>query len=565
MMQKFAGAGGAQGIAIGVVRQHRPAPAHIAADLRGAAASGQFAAARDAAAARLRALGEQLQHEGQEDAAGIFEAQAMMVEDETLAEGVAALLDAGATLPDAIRDTVGQMRAILAALDDDYLRERAADMDAVGQAILAELSGGAQAITGLAPDVVLVAHDLTPAETATLRPGMLAGFATAAGGPTGHTAILARSFGIPAVVGLGDAVLALADATPVILDGTGSVLVAHPDNQTTIDYTTQIAEAATASAHHATLRDEPGQLTDGTKIGLWANIGHPGEAAAARAAGAEGIGLFRTEFLFLERTAPPTEDEQYAAYRDALLAMEGRPVTIRTIDIGGDKAVPYLNLPHEENPFLGVRGLRLCMERPDLFQTQLRALLRAAIHGQLWVMLPMVATTADLAWGRQQLAQAADQLAASGTPHRADVPLGVMIETPAAAAIADLLAREAAFFSIGSNDLTQYTLAADRGQAALARRYTHTDPAVFRLIELAAQAARRARIPLGICGDLGGTAGAVAALGGLGLDEISMAPALIPAIKAQLRQVTPAAARAAAAAALGRSAEQEKLPAHNEI
>ncbi|HNP71961.1 MAG TPA: phosphoenolpyruvate--protein phosphotransferase, partial [Kouleothrix sp.] len=285
---------------------------------------------------------------------------------------------------------------------------------------------------------------------------------------------------------------------------------------------------------------------------LWANIGHPDEAARALEHGAEGIGLFRTEFLFLDRHAPPGEHEQYAAYRRTLQTMAGRPVVIRTIDIGGDKPLPYLNMPHEENPFLGVRGLRLCMQRTDLFTTQLRALLRAAAYGDLWIMLPMVATLDDLRWGRAQLQDAAAALAAEGSPHRADVRLGVMIETPAAAVTADLFARDAAFFSIGSNDLTQYTMAADRGLADLAARYPHDAPAVFRLIGMAAEAAERAGIPIGVCGELAGVPAAAPILAGLGVNELSMAPAMIPQIKEQLQGVTFEQARAAAQAAQAR-------------
>ncbi len=242
--------------------------------------------------------------------------------------------------------------------------------------------------------------------------------------------------------------------------------------------------------------------------------------APGAGAGAEGIGLFRTEFLFLDRRAAPSEDEQFAAYRATLEIMAGRTVVVRTLDIGGDKPVPYLDLPPEPNPFLGVRGLRLCMRRPELFATQLRALLRAAPYGDLWVMLPMVATPEDLAWGRAQLRLAAESLDAEGIAHRADLRLGIMIETPAAAVTADLLAREAAFFSVGSNDLTQYTMAADRGAAELAARYPHDAPAVLRLIGQAAQAAARAGIPIGVCGDLAGTPEIAPALAGLGIAEL---------------------------------------------
>ena len=336
----------------------------------------------------------------------------------------------------------------------------------------------------------------------------------------------------------------------VILDGAAALLIAEPDAQERADYTRRAAELRAESERRQTLRDQPGQLADGHQLALWANIGHPDEARLALEHGAEGIGLFRTEFLFLDRAAPPSENEQYTAYRRTLETMAGRPVVIRTIDIGGDKPLPYLDMPHEDNPFLGVRALRLCMRRPDLFATQLRALLRAAVHGDLWIMLPMVATLDDLRWGRAQLAAAAAALAAEGVPHRADVRLGIMIETPAAAVTADLLAREAAFFSIGSNDLTQYAMAADRGLADLAARYPHDAPAVLRLIAQAAEAANRAGIPIGVCGELAGVPAAALLLAGLGLNELSMAPASIPIVKERLREVTLEQARALAKDAL---------------
>jgi phosphoenolpyruvate-protein kinase (PTS system EI component) len=301
------------------------------------------------------------------------------------------------------------------------------------------------------------------------------------------------------------------------------------------------------------LRDQPGRLRDGRHIALWANIGRPAEARLAREYGAEGIGLFRTEFLFLDRETPPDEEEQYVAYRAVITEFPDRPIVIRTLDVGGDKPLPYLPIAAEANPFLGIRGIRLSMQRPDLFQVQVRALLRAAFHGDIWIMLPMIATPSELAWARAQMLDAAAALAAAGIDHRPDPPLGIMIETPAAVVMADQLAREAAFFSIGSNDLAQYTLAVDRGHPTLTTHYRTDDPAVWRMIDLAARAARQASIPIGICGELGGEPEAAVALAGLGLDELSMAPARIPVVKEHLAQTSWAEAQAAAARMLGES------------
>ncbi len=548
------GAGGAPGIGVGrAVRYVPAAPVEMPDDADADAALARFAAAQALAKAQLDALADQLRAEGRADEAEIFVAHVLLSEDPALVDEVERRVREGERLEQALVATIVQMCAALYALDDLYLRERAADVDAVGQALLAALQNPAGAhsrLHELPPDAIVVADDLTPAETAGLRGGAVAGFATARGGPNGHTAILARALGIPAVVGLGAAALDVADGASVILDGTAALLLIEPDEAERASYARHTAEQDSARVRRQALRDQPGQLADGHPVALWANIGRPEEARLALEHGAEGIGLFRTEFLFLDRDAPPDEEEQLAAYRAALDTMAGRPVVVRTLDVGGDKPLPYLDQPHEANPFLGVRGLRLCMRRPDLFATQLRALLRAALTGDLWVMLPMIATPQDFAWGRAQLHAAADALAAAGVAHRADVRLGVMIETPAAAVTADLLAREAAFFSVGSNDLTQYAMAADRGAADLAARYPHDSPAVLRLIAQAAAAAQRAGIPIGVCGELAGIPAAAPLLVGLGIAELSMAPAAIPAVKEHLHALTLAEAQAAGRQAL---------------
>ncbi|MBK9710579.1 MAG: phosphoenolpyruvate--protein phosphotransferase [Kouleothrix sp.] len=553
MSMHLKGAGGAPGIALGrAARYLAAAAAPDPVDASPAAALSRFAAAQAAAARTLSDLAERLRAEGRAEEAGIFDAQALLAEDLFLTDEVTRMVaEEGQPLVAALLAAVGQMRADLEALDDAYLRERAADMDAIGKTILGALRGDSGALRDLPAGAILIAPDLTPAETAELRSGVVAGFATAYGGPTGHTAILARSLGIPAAVGLGDAALDIPDGAEVILDGSAALLIAGPTPDERAEYLRLADEAAAGTQRRAGLRDQPGRLADGHPVALWANVGHPDEARRAVECGAAGIGLFRTEFLFLDRKTAPNEDEQLAAYRSTLDTMAGRPVVIRTIDIGGDKPLPYLDMPHEANPFLGVRALRLCMRRPDLFATQLRALLRAAVYGDVWVMLPMVATLEDLRWGRAQLHAAAETLAAESLPHRADVRLGIMIETPAAAVTADLLARECDFFSVGSNDLTQYAMAADRGLSELAARYPHDSPAVLRLIAMAAEAAARAGIPIGVCGELAGVPAAAPLLAGIGVHELSMAPAAIPVVKELLLGVTLEQARAQARVAMG--------------
>ena len=546
------GAGGAPGVALGRAIRYQPAVAAALPELSPDEALARFEAAQSQAAAALNGLGERLRAEGKPKEAEILEAQAMMVEDPTLSDGVAERVrDQGLPLEQALAATVAEMRAALEALEDAYLSERAADMDALGQAILAALHGTSSALRDVPPGAIIVAPDLTPAETAELRPETVGGFATAYGGPTGHTAILARAFGIPAVVGLGERALAIADGAELLLDGDAALLIAEPTPEQQAAYGQQAAAKRVADERRRlAFYDQPGQLAGGRRVGVWANIGNPAEADLAAHWGAEGIGLFRTEFLYFRDDAPPSEQAQYEAYCHALAAMAGKPVVIRTIDIGGDKFPKYLDLPHEANPYLGVRSLRLCMRRPDLFATQLRALLRAAAQGDLWVMLPMIATFDDLRWGRAQLQAAAAALAAEGLPHRADLKLGIMIETPAAAVTADLLAREADFFSVGSNDLAQYAMAADRGLSDLAVLYPHDAPAVLRLIGMAADAARAAGIPIGVCGELAGDLAVAPILAGLGIDELSMNPPQIPLVKEQLARFTPEQAHALARAAL---------------
>jgi phosphotransferase system enzyme I (PtsI) len=554
MSTHLKGAGGAPGIVLGrafcyAVRDDDPAAGR---DERPGDALARFVAAQAAAVERLNMIAEAQRVAGHESEAGIFEFQALLVEDPALSDEVARLIGAGEPLGAALTAAVAAVRTSIAAVDDDYLRERAADVDAVGAEIRRALFGGGPSLASLPAGAIIVAPDLTPAETAELRSGSVAGFATAHGGPTGHTAILARALGIPAAVGLGAAALGIADGAELILDGAAALLIVEPTPEERDTYTARASDESVAGERRRlAFHDKPGRLADGQAVAVWANIGHPDEAANARHHGAEGIGLFRTEFLFLDRKTAPDEEEQFAAYRAVLEIMDGRPVVIRTLDIGGDKPLPYLDLPPEANPFLGVRALRLCMQRPDLFATQLRALLRAAVYGDLWIMLPMVATPADFAWGRAQLQAAAESLAAAGIAHRADARLGIMIETPAAAVTADLLAREAAFFSVGSNDLTQYAMAADRGIGDFGQRYPHDAPAVLRLIAQAAAAAHQAGIPIGVCGNLAGEPEAALLLAGLGIDELSMAPGAIPLVKEHLLSVSQAQAQAMARAAMG--------------
>jgi phosphoenolpyruvate-protein phosphotransferase len=393
---------------------------------------------------------------------------------------------------------------------------------------------GAEATALALPDepVVIVAYDLTPSETAALDPQRVLGFCTAVGGPNAHSAILARALGLPAVVSAG--VMELADGTPVILDGGAGTLTISPDESA-------IARARAAQQRQRDQRavaalsaGEPAITIDGHRVEIVANIGGAKEAGPALENGAEGVGLFRTEVIFLDdkRKTAPTEDEQFAIYRDVAQAFGGQPVIVRTLDIGGDKEVAYLDLPREDNPFLGVRGVRLCFEHPDLFRTQLRAILRAASFGTLRIMFPMIADIGELRAARAIVEELRAELTAP------PVEVGIMIEVPSAALMADVLAREADFFSIGTNDLTQYTLAMDRMHPTLAAQADDLHPAVLRLIAKTVEGAHAAGKWVGVCGNLGSKPLAVPILIGLGVDELSIAIKDIPLVKAQIRTLT---------------------------
>ena len=537
-MITYRGVGGASGIAIGRAIRFVARPA---------SSSGSFATRRERALAYLHALAQRLRGANLSDEAAIFDGQALLLTDPALERAVAAHEAAGLATTAAITAAVNELAAPFAALEDARLRERAADVHAVGSVLL---DGGHSLC--LPPGAIVVAADLTPADTVNLPLQQLGGIVTAAGSPTSHTAILARALRIPAVLGLGEVVLSVEDETRLVLDGDAALLIVDPDEATLQHYLGLQAARAEDLVHGPSSPGPPAETTDGRRIALWANIGSPAEVDAAIAAGAEGIGLFRTEFLFFGADAPPSEDEQCGVYRDVLERMAGRPVVVRTLDAGGDKPLPYLQPWHEPNPMLGQRGIRCSRRFPDLFRAQLRALLRAGTRGDLRIMLPMIATLDDLHWARMELKEVAAALRSDGIPHRPDVPLGVMIETPAAAIVADQLARTAAFFSIGSNDLAQYALAADRMLPDLALQYNSADPAVFRLITLATNAAHAAGIAVAVCGELAADPAAAEAMLGLGVNELSMAPSAIPAVKARIRGTTSAAARAAAARACAR-------------
>ncbi|MGN4065582.1 phosphoenolpyruvate--protein phosphotransferase [Burkholderia gladioli] len=515
-------------------------------------AATRLEAALASTARELEALARETGARLGEAEGAIFAAQRELLDDTALLDETARLVVDGHGLAWSWHRATEQQAAKLAALPDPLLAARAADLRDVARRVLghlgdADVEGSADVSgdgAGQGAPAILIAEDLTPSDTAQLDPAVTLGFCTVAGGPTSHTAILARTMGVPAAVACGAALLALRDGEHVVLDGNAGRLyagVSAADSERAAEAQRRFVEAQHRAAANRAL---PAATLDGHVLEIGANITRPAQVKAAIENGADGVGLMRTEFLFLERHDAPDEEEQYACYRQMVEASGGRHLIIRTLDIGGDKQVPYLNLPRESNPFLGVRGLRLCLRRPELFAPQLRALYRAAMHGPLWIMFPMVSTLDE---ARQAIALAETVRAELDAPK---VPLGIMVETPSAAALADHFAELVDFFSIGTNDLTQYVLAIDREHPELARMAESLHPAVLRMIAQTVDGARRHRKWVGVCGGLAGEPLGAAILAGLGVDELSMSVRDIPAVKTRLRASRLDALRALARRAL---------------
>lgn len=480
-----------------------------------------------------------------EDQAAIFEAHLLILEDPELMARVRDLifgqmLNAGAAWQRAIRETASAYEQ----LTDEYFRQRSADVQDVGNQVLRILVGTeASRPLELKEPSILLAEEITPTETAQLDMSKVLGVATVLGGPTSHAAIIARSLGIPAVAGIDPALLRLPEGTVVGLDGFRGLLWVSPEPSLRANL---IAQRRTwLDDQDRLLRLSRGQARtkDGRRIEVAANIGGLADAQVAASKGAEGVGLLRTEFLFLGRTTPPTEDEQAEVLRRIGDVLGERPVIVRTLDVGGDKQVPYLNLPVEANPFLGVRAVRLSFQRPELFRTQLRAILRAGYGHRFRIMFPMIATAGEITQARQALEEAHAALQSERVPHAWPIETGIMVEIPSAAMMADRLAPLVDFFSIGTNDLTQYTLAAERGNPQLAGLNDPMHPAVLRLIRQVADGAHRAQKWVGVCGEMAGDPLAVPLLVGLGVDELSLNPAGIPRVKAVLAGIDTSEAR----------------------
>ncbi|CEJ20437.1 phosphoenolpyruvate--protein phosphotransferase [Ralstonia solanacearum] len=527
------GIGASPGLAIGTVHVMQPGISAVPDHPVPLAAGGDLLdRALAGTRAELAALARDTAARLGDAEAGIFKAQAELLGDTDLMTLTCQTMVEGHGVAWSWHHAVERLAERLAALGNPLLAARAADLRDVGRRVLGHLDPALRGAAQTLPDgpCILVAQDLSPSDTAALDTRRIAGIVTAQGGPTSHTAILTRTLGIPAVVAAGPAVLDVASGTQAIVDGVGGQLYLDPDAASIAGANDWLREEAARAQREQAERGLPARTRDGHTVEIAANVNQPAQAVEAVTLGAEGVGLMRTEFLFLERDHAPDEDEQHDVYAAMLNALGGRPLIVRALDIGGDKQVPHLNLPKEENPFLGVRGARLLLRRPDLMEPQLRALYRAAGSGRpLSIMFPMITSLDEVI----ALRAACERIRAElGAPA---VPLGIMVEVPSAALLADRLAEHVDFFSIGTNDLTQYTLAIDRQHPDLAAEADSLHPAVLRLIQLTVQGAARHGRWVGVCGGLAGDPFGALLLTGLGVHELSMSPRDIPAVKARLR------------------------------
>lgn len=475
---------------------------------------------------RLAVMRARFEQEGaqKQEVAAILKAHLALLEDpELLDEAGDRIREKGVCAEYALREAVESIAEELAEVDDPYIKERIADIRDVAAQLVSALLGIEQAdLSALERDVVLVAEELEPSVLIAADQKHIAGIVCERGGPTSHVAILSRSMGIPAVFGVAGAVNALRGAKNVMLDATNGTVEQDLSEEELARVREQIEKLRALRASLAAFEKLAGRTADGRAIPVRCNIGDLNDARKAKAVGAQGVGLFRTEFLYMDSPNPPSEEEQFEVYRAVLELFPDDPVTIRTLDAGGDKNIPYFDLPSEENPFLGCRAIRLCLNRPDIFRVQLRALLRASVYGKLRIMYPMISSLSELRAANAMLEEVKKELMAEGKAVSETLEVGMMVEIPAAAICAAELAREVDFFSIGTNDLTQYTLAVDRGNANIAALYNEFHPAVLELIRMTADGAHRAGIHTCICGELGGNALATRMLLALGIDELSM-------------------------------------------
>ena len=474
------------------------------------------------------------------DKAAVFEAHLLILDDPEFMGTVKTDIESKVINAEyAFKETSDMFISMFEAMDNEYMKERAADIRDVSKRILAHLLGVDLPNPSLIDEeVIVIAEDLTPSDTAQLNKKYVKGFATNIGGRTSHSAIMARSLEIPAVVGTSSITEDVKNGDILILDGLDGVVLVNPDEATTAEYKEKHAKFEAQKAEWAKLVTEKSVTKDGHEVILAANIGTPADLEGVKNNGGEAVGLYRTEFLYMGRDQLPTEDEQFEAYKAVLEGMGDKPVVVRTLDIGGDKELPYLDLPKEMNPFLGFRAIRLCLEEKDLFRTQLRALLRGSVYGKLCVMFPMIATVQEFRAAKALFLEEKEKLVAEGVAVSNDIELGIMVEIPSTAVIADIFAKEVDFFSIGTNDLIQYTMAADRMSEKVSYLYQPYNPAILRLVKNVIEASHKEGKWTGMCGEMAGDSLAIPLLLGMGLDEFSMSATSILQARSQIKNLT---------------------------
>ncbi|MFC4101891.1 phosphoenolpyruvate--protein phosphotransferase [Paenibacillus xanthanilyticus] len=526
MSQILSGIAASPGYAIASIvtlKPARPAPLREqVADTH--AEQARLAAAIEQSRAELRTIRQLTEQRLGAEKAEIFEGHLMLLEDPELIDATnEKIAEEAVNAEYALHEVAGMFIAMLESMENELLRERAVDIRDITARVTSHLLGEPhQDLSTITETCIIAAEDLTPSDTAQLNLDAVQGFVTVVGSRTSHSAIMARSLDVPAIVGIGESLLDLPGGTLVVMDAMEGRLIVNPTDEELAEYKARKRKYDERKANLARLKELPTASLDGARVELAANIGRVEDVAKAIANGAEGIGLFRTEFLYMGRDSLPSEEEQMHSYKAVLEKMEGKPVVIRTLDIGGDKELPYLNLPKESNPFLGLRALRFCLKREDLFRTQLRALLRASRFGNLKIMFPMIAVLDELREAKRVLAEERAKLESEGVELAARIEVGMMIEVPSAAVAADLFAKEVDFFSIGTNDLIQYTMAADRMNESVAYLYQPCHPTILRLVNMVIRAAEREGKWVGMCGEMAGDPSAVPLLLGLGLHEFSM-------------------------------------------